>query len=73
MDVIEKTDVFVSAIGYGGFGDLISIYKNDNTVLILNDEKRHYRFDDSMNNQIIKTTLDGDFDVNLLEKTLPII
>ena len=70
MNVIEKTDVFVSAIGYGGFSDLVSIYKNDNTILILNDVKRHYRFDDSMNNEIIKTTHDGDFDVNLLKKNI---
>ena len=66
VDIINS-DIFVSTIGQGSFSDLVTDYKSKNTVIIYCNELRQNKFNDNMNNMIIKTNKNGDFDIKYLQ------
>ena len=66
VDIINS-DIFVGAIGYGSFSDLVTHYKSKNTIIIYNKELRANKFNDNMNNMIIETNKNGDFNINDLQ------
>ena len=66
VDIINS-DIFVAAIGQGSFSDLVTHYKSKNTVIIYCNELRQNKFNDNMNNMIIETNKNGDFDIKYLE------
>ena len=80
IDIINS-DVFVAAIGQGGFSDIVSHYKSKNTTLIYNNERRGNYFEDSKDNMIIQTIWEdkdnkrrddtpGFFNIELLKNNL---
>lgn len=66
VDIINS-DIFASTIGQGSFSDLVTHYKSKNTVIIYCNELRQNKFNDNMNNMIIETNKNGDFDIKYLE------
>ena len=66
VDIINS-DIFVATIGQGSFSDLVTHYKSKNTVIIYCNELRQNKFNDNMNNMIIKTNKNGDFDIKYLQ------
>ena len=53
-DIID-TDIFVAAIGQGGFSDMITHYRNKHTIVIYNNKLRSNEFEDSSDHMIIQT------------------
>lgn len=67
VDIINS-DIFVATCGQGSFSDLVVHYKSKNTVIIYCNERRQNKFNDNMNNMIIKTNKkNGDFDIKYLQ------
>ena len=66
VDIINS-DIFVATIGQGSFSDLVTHYKSKNTVIIYCNELRQNKFNDNMNNMIIKTNKNGYFDIKYLQ------
>lgn len=64
---ILKSDIFVATIGQGSFSDLFTHYKNKNTIIIYNNQLRQNKFIDNMNNMLVKTDKEGNFDINSLK------
>ena len=56
-----NSDIFVCTIGQGSLSDLVIHYKNKNTIIILNHELRQNKFNDNMDNTLIKTDYNGNF------------
>jgi len=66
VDIINS-DIFVATIGQGSFSDMVMHYKSKNTVIIYNNELRQNKFNDNMNNMLIKTEKNGNFDIKYLQ------
>lgn len=66
VDIINS-DIFVSTIGQGSFSDLVTHYKSKNTVIIYCNELRQNKFNDNMNNMLIETNKNGEFDIKYLQ------
>jgi hypothetical protein len=69
VDIINS-DIFVATIGQGSFSDLVVHYKSKNTIIIYNNELRQNKFNDNMNNMLIKTEKNGDFDIKYLQNNV---
>jgi hypothetical protein len=69
VDIINS-DIFVPTLGQGSFSDIAMHYKSENTIVILNNLLRQNTFNDNMNNMLIKTKQNGDFDIKLLENNI---
>ena len=55
VDIINS-DMFVSTIGQRIFSDLVTHYKSKNTFIIYNNELRQNKFNNNINNMLIKTS-----------------
>ena len=69
VDIINS-DIFVATIGQGSFSDMAIHYKSKNTIVILNNLLRQNKFNDDMNNMLIKTEQNGDFDIKYLQNNV---
>jgi len=61
-----NSDIFVPTIGQGSLSDLAINYKSKNTIIIINHDLRQNKFNDNMNNQLVKTNNMGNFNVKYL-------
>lgn len=66
VDIINS-DIFVPTIGQGSFSDMAMHYKGTNTTVIYNKESRQNKFNDNMNNMLIQTKKNGDFNIKNLQ------
>ena len=66
VDIINS-DIFVATIGQGSLSDMAIHYKSKNTIVICNHRLRQSKFRDNMNNKLIKTEKDGNFDIKYLQ------
>lgn len=64
---IINSNIFVATIGQGSLSDIAIHYKSKNTIVILNHLLRQNKFNDNMNNMLIKTKNDGNFDIKYLQ------
>lgn len=67
---MTSSDIFVPTIGQGSMSDLVINYKNNNTIVIINNELRKNKFYDNMNNQLVKTSNDGIYNLSDLNNSL---